>query len=525
MEQGQKIQRLWSAVSRSRFQSQAHGSQGTPTFRFRGSGDHWQHLFPRSNTTPFSGTSQPVAKGPQPCKSKTIPAILVSRPRCHPKRPAGDSSGNAECSVQTIPRSHIRSRLTFLSHKHLPKIRLMRNFSTRFTVPFLLLLLPSFFSPVTIAEDPPRLMMFQSGGQSWTGRVLARSDDGTWIMDPFGEVIHLAARDITHLEVAAPVFRSASVDAFLDRLRGELPHGYQVTASRHFVIAAPSGKLAPYKDIFEDVFSEICGFLAARNLQTAAPALPLVALVFTNQKHFRDYCQRDNTPWSQDLRGYYSLKTNRVVVLDAASDFLAPGTVKSMERPGSQSPARLSGGTLSVRTIDTIIHETTHQIGFNTGIHSRFGLSPQWLVEGLALHLESSQVRTRGHGRILKPSEQINPERLEWFRREYSRRRTLGDVAALVASDEFFKRHSFDAYSLSWALTCYLSTGRSKDENAKFPEYVKKLAGRDPFESYSEEQRLSDFRSAFGDPAMIEQELLRFLDDMSPGIGVANLPD
>jgi len=376
------------------------------------------------------------------------------------------------------------------------------------------LLLHHLCCPSVTAEDPPRLMMFQSGSQSWTGRVLARSEDATWIMDPFGELVHLPAREITHLEVAAPTFRVASVDAFIKRLRAELPHGYQVSASRHFVIAAPREKLENYEEIFDGVFREVSGFLSARQLTADAPALPLVALVFANQEHFRAYCRKDNTRWSQDLRGYYSLKTNRVVVLDAADEPSASAAILSAESVGGQRPAMLLGGTPSARTIETIIHETTHQIGFNVGIHSRFGQSPQWLVEGLALHLESNRVRTRGHGRMLKPSEQINPERLGWFRQEYSNRRTLGDVAAIIASDEFFKRNSFDAYSLSWALTCYLSTGRSKAENAKFPDYICKVASRGPFEDYSAHERLLDFQDAFGDPAEIEQELLRFLDDM-----------
>ncbi|MEY3175789.1 MAG: hypothetical protein RLZZ436_3703 [Planctomycetota bacterium] len=376
-----------------------------------------------------------------------------------------------------------------------------------------LLMLQSLFVPAS-ADDAPRLMFIQSGGQSWSGRVLARSDESTWIMDRFGELVCLPAREITHLEVAAPTFRPASIDAFLARLRSELPSGHQAVASRHFVIAAPEEKLSAYRDIFEGVFSEVSRFLEARELPATAPALPLVALVFTEQSHFRDYCQRDNTRWSQDLRGYYSLKTNRVVVLDASGEPSMSGALTPLQPAAGLKTAGLLGVSLSARTLDTIIHETTHQIGFNVGIHSRFGKSPQWLVEGLALHLESSRVRIRGNGRTLKPSEQINPERLDWFRGEYSRRRTLGDVAAIVASDELFGRHSFDAYSLSWALSCYLSTGRSAEENAIFAAYVQKVAARGPFESYSAEERLQDFRDAFGDPAVIEQGLLRFIDEM-----------
>src|SRR5262245_20690259 len=32
---------------------------------------------------------------------------------------------------------------------------------------------------------------------------------------------------------------------------------------------------------------------------------------------------------------------------------------------------------------DTMIHEATHQVAFNTGLHSRLGCNPKWVVEGL----------------------------------------------------------------------------------------------------------------------------------------------
>lgn len=206
------------------------------------------------------------------------------------------------------------------------------------------------------------------------------------------------------------------------------------------------------------MYVEVTRFYIARDLSITAPALPLTVMVFGSEREFRAYCDQDNTRWSGDLRGYYSLRTNRVVLLDDAGVSLSERQV-DLPRVGSTivndgGTAALVTGALSNRTSDTIVHEITHQIGFNAGIHSRFGHSPQWVVEGLAMHLESNSIRTRSHGRWMKPGEQSNPERLRWFFEEYFPRSAAGDVASLVASDRQFERSAFDAYSLSWALAC-----------------------------------------------------------------------
>ena len=36
----------------------------------------------------------------------------------------------------------------------------------------------------------------------------------------------------------------------------------------------------------------------------------------------------------------------------------------------------------------TIVHEATHQIAFNSGLHVRFADNPLWLTEGMAMYFE-----------------------------------------------------------------------------------------------------------------------------------------
>lgn len=375
-----------------------------------------------------------------------------------------------------------------------------------------------FCPAVSAGDELPRLMEIEAGGQSWAGRLLARSEEAVWLLDRYGELIQFPASEITHIEVAGPVYRPASVDDHLRRLRSELPRGYKVATTKHFIIAAPEERFAAFRDLLERVYMEVTRFYDTRNLPISSPALPLTVLVFGSENEFRAYCGHDNTRWSGDLRGYYSLRTNRVALLDdpgaalSESQLPLPRIARSAGIDGGT--ARLVTGALSNRTADTIVHEITHQIGFNGGIHSRFGQSPQWVIEGLAMHLESSIIRTRSHGRFMKPSEQVNPERLRWFFEEYFPRSSAGDVASLVASDRLFERSTFDAYSLSWALACFLSTGGTSEENSRFFDYLQKIAARGPFEPYSARERLADFERAFGDPGEVERRLHRFLDEM-----------
>ena len=163
--------------------------------------------------------------------------------------------------------------------------------------------------------------------------------------------------------------------------------------------------------------------------------------------------------------------------------------------------------SLAGETAGTIIHETTHQVGFNIGIHSRVGETPVWLVEGLATVLEAPGMRTRGKspGRTM-----INDDRLNWFTGEYESRRKPGDLARMIASDDMFRNEALDAYSLAWALTYFLTENPARAR--QFVDYLKTVSQRDPMPLYTAQDRLQDFHSAFGDIARLEVDLLRSID-------------
>lgn len=369
------------------------------------------------------------------------------------------------------------------------------------------------------AGDAPRLIEVSDSRQTYSGRLLAKNDESAWIMDEFGGVLQLNVRKLTGFRVVSEHFRTATAVEFHQKLRQEMPEDYEIAESARFIAIAPEGKASAYASFLDKIYRDVSHFYLARGLRISEPAVPLVVLIFGDQYEFRAYCERDNTRWSDDLRGYYSLPTNRVALFDDRLGEISESEDRGFSRQTAEitghpnkTSKQLSG--VSARTMDTLIHEVVHQIGFNTGVHSRFGRTPQWLVEGLAMHMESPVARSPRASRGADRTELVNVERLEWFRHEYRERRSAGDIASLVASDELFNSNPFDAYSLSWALACFLGSSASGDRAQQFTEYLDLLKTRDGMEAYPASERLSDFRRCFGDVSQFEVEFLRFVEDL-----------
>jgi len=395
---------------------------------------------------------------------------------------------------------------------------LVTRFSLLFSASLLLLFVGS-----AAGGDAPRLIEVRDSRQAYSGQLLAKDDESVWIMNEFGGVLQLNVRKLTGFRVVSRHFRTASAVEFHQKLREEMPADYEIAESTRFIAIAPGGQASAYASFLDKVYRDVSQFYLVRGIRISEPAVPLVVMIFGDQYEFRAYCERDNTRCSDDLRGYYSLPTNRVALFDdrlgeiSESDEVGSGkqTATAMGRPGN-TPRQLSG--VSARTIDTLIHEVVHQIGFNTGVHSRFGRTPQWLVEGLAMHMESPVARTARTFRGKDKSELVNIERLAWFRHEYAERRSAGDLASLVASDEMFNANPFDAYSLSWALACFFGSSESGERAKQFTEYLDLLKTRDGVEAYTASNRLSDFQKCFGDISQFEVEFLRFVEELEdPG--------
>jgi hypothetical protein len=367
----------------------------------------------------------------------------------------------------------------------------------------------------TAAADGPRLIELRIGEQSYTGRLLSRSGNHVWLMDPFGAVHQLSVNRISSMQVIAENFRLADTTDHINGLQKELPPSYAVITTQHCIVAAPAASARLYGQELEQLFLEMHARFQKLGFEPEPPQLPLTAIIFPDKELFRHYCDRDQMKWSEDLSGYYSIKSNRIAVLerDAPHPNSSPAeqTILTSAPDASRNTTQANDFVrVSALTRTTLTHEACHQIGFNCGVHSRTAHGPQWLVEGLALYLESDAARTRSEQQN-SVTDCINHERLLWFHEQYLPRYQPGDLAGIIASDDHFSRQSLDAYSLAWAFTCFLCSNDQKELRQNFAKYVRLTARQPGPGAGTAEQRLELFRSLVGDPVLLETQFLRFM--------------
>ncbi len=336
------------------------------------------------------------------------------------------------------------------------------------------------------------------------GKVVAVNSATCTLMDRMGRIHFQPVSKIQSIKKIGQRFEPGSTAAFRQSLIQEFKGRYEVAGSTHYMVCAPAGRAKQYAKLFESIYRDVEHFYHSRGFRVKRPDVPLVAIVFRSQSEFAQYCRRDNVAPSPTLMGYYSPVSNRVALFDDA---------KLLTESDPETPARANKGiaayaAITGNTADTVIHEATHQVGFNIGIHSRLGGTPVWVVEGLATSLEPTGMRKKSGRQLI--SDRINSERADWFKRRHRPKRPMGSLAKLIATDDFFHKSTLNSYSEAWAFSFFLLENSSR--RLQFVRYLKTIVERDASRGYSAQQRLKDFQDAFGDIARLEVEFIRYMD-------------
>ncbi len=159
-------------------------------------------------------------------------------------------------------------------------------------------------------------------------------------------------------------------------------------------------------------------------------------------------------------------------------------TVRNIERAVRKIPFNVA----------TAVHEATHQLSFNSGLHTRFADNPVWLTEGLAMYFESADPGTG--------SKSIRIGRSNSWRRKglktYLRSMSAETVTSLTESDERFRNAetATDAYTEAWALTTYLMNRKQ----AEFIEFIKSIQAEPRLIWRKPAARIENFESTVGSP-------------------------
>ncbi|MBL8848535.1 MAG: DUF1570 domain-containing protein [Planctomycetaceae bacterium] len=332
-------------------------------------------------------------------------------------------------------------------------------------------------------------------------RVLVEAvDGGVLAEDVEGRLWSITPDRLRSKIGTAQEFEFMDADSLGEALRAELGAGFESHKTPHYVICSDTG----------DAYAEWVGTLFERLqrafLQTwrqagwdlAEPAAPLPAVVFRTQQEFAAYALKDAGPEVADKPGYYSIRTNRIVLYDLATAGMNEGALDlgEVERRVASAPERVA----------TIVHEATHQIAFNCGMHTRYADTPMWLAEGLAMYCETPDLKTGSGWRTIG---RLNVDRLRQYREFTAQRRAGDSLQTLICDEARFRDPSRmpDAYAESWALVDYLMRDR-RDELVK---YMQGIAAKPRLHWEDGDTRLAEFTAVFGDLQDIEADCSRHI--------------
>jgi hypothetical protein len=377
----------------------------------------------------------------------------------------------------------------------------------------------------TLQAASPPLIEVEVAKEKFQGRVDAHSDAFFWLLGQDGRLRGLANDKVKKFRQVSPRFSSYSATVLRDQLRHELGKSFDVVGTRHYTVcAAGDSKAKAYAETFEELFRSFQAYFSVRGFKVNEPEFPLVAIIFPDYESFARYAAAESVSVSKNLKGYYLSTSNRVALYEDAASAAAQHSLLDWPRDLPvrsvlESTARFPNGSLwnddeetrawgaiegSLK--DTMIHEATHQVAFNTGLHSRIGASPKWVVEGLATVFEAPGIRNTSANSGVKT--RINRQRFIWFGNFREFRRKPKSLEGFISDDDFFKSDVLDAYSEAWAFSFFLIETRPR----AYADYLRAIAAHDPLEAYPAQARLADFkRTVSKEIPLLEAEYLRFM--------------
>ena len=345
------------------------------------------------------------------------------------------------------------------------------------------------------AETLPHVELTTSDGPV-SGKPIITTRDETVLTGPDGRLHIVENRLVTRKRTVSPQFRPWSHTLIRTAVLKELGSGFASAQTRRYVVFAKDSQTAgKYATLFDDTYNTVYRYFSVRGVSLSEPEFPMVAIVFSTHADFAKYAAKDKVRASRTLMGYYHALTNRVALFEGMP---GDGNVASVEADG------FSWNSMQGQLKDTIVHEATHQVAFNTGLHGRLSANPKWAVEGLATVFETAAARNTSSD----VAKRINVERYVWFGNYSKERRQPKSLATFLASDRPFETSALDAYSEAWAFSFFLIETRPR----QYVQYLKKVAQRDAFHRSTPESRLADFQSVFGkETALLEAQFLRYV--------------
>jgi hypothetical protein len=354
-----------------------------------------------------------------------------------------------------------------------------------------------------------RRVRFRDAGESErsiAGRVLVRATDGGLLLeDRAARLWTVTAENLIEETQQDEAFTPLAASELGTHLIAELnaAGGFgelKTTESDHYVVVSNTGQA--FVDwtvaMLERLHDAFRYFWDRQGFETHDPEFPLPVVIVKSRDQFTQLATYDRTPGSAKGQGYFLVTANRTTLVDLTASEAASSArnLAEVQRLVKRNPA----------SVATVVHEATHQIAFNCGMHRRYADNPVWLTEGIAMYVETPDLNSRRGWRTIG---RVNRNRLEQFRDFASKRRETDTLKTLLQSNLRFAKAetALDAYAEAWALTHFLIRTKPRD----FVNYLQKIAAKPLLQWDEPETRVADFRNVFGSLPEIDKAMQQYL--------------
>jgi hypothetical protein len=343
-----------------------------------------------------------------------------------------------------------------------------------------------------------------------SGRLLLTArDGGLLVLDQAGTIWAVPPEElVSHTSDEQP-FTPYARDELAKRILAELPSGFRVHQTTHYLILYDTSPIYAQwcGSLFERLYMAFTNSWTRRGFKLTAPEFPLVAIVFADRESYLKFSRSELGDAAESIVGYFGLASNRMTMYDLTGIEASGRGGRGRGTSAAQINQLLSQPNAQ-GTVSTIVHEATHQIAFNCGLHTRLSDCPLWFSEGIAVYVETPDLRSaKGWSGI----GAVNQSRLERFR-QYLAARPADSLETLIRDDARFRdpKQALDAYAEAWALTYFLIRQHPK----AYVEYLALLSKKKPLIQDSPAKRLDQFRQVFGDPKTLDTEFLRSMSKL-----------
>jgi len=360
-----------------------------------------------------------------------------------------------------------------------------------------------FTAPEVLNAGKPGYLELKTAREAFRGRLVVKNSQSTWLMSREGKLHEVQLRSVKSFKKMNSTFRPDTTRNLRLVLQKELGKDYEIAVAGQYIVAAAPGRAKAYAAVCDELYRSFQRYFSTRGFKVKRPEFPLVAIVFRSRDEFATYCQGDKFQISANLAGYYHPLTNRVALFERNGNSLAANGAPVLH---STLVAKVQSRQMDNRVHDTLIHEATHQVAYNAGLHRRVGDTPRWIVEGLATMFEPEGARQNSRrGSVMN---RVNKDRYLRFGNFAKLRRKKNSLKAFIQNDSMYKSNTLDFYAQAWALSFFLCETRPRE----YARYLITIAQRPDFSQYTAKERLADFQSVFGKKTdWLETKFLRYM--------------